>query len=274
MAFSLRTKKGRTPHKAERAPLKKGRSPYKMLLLTALVLPCANVLVLGTLMMVTYYFGNFYAYTAGGTVLTVLYEIISSLYAIIRHSALILTLMTVGSSIFRYGTKKGLLSALFAAGMSLFEVLANMLMLTFSVAIGVSDSTLALPNQLLLLLPVSALRVLEAIVVCLLAVPVYLLAKTLSQKAKAEESPQKISRFMAVSFAIIGLYTAYLFIDPITVVLTPATGGNFFNNHILPLIYPLIYGGFMVLSAVLFSDALSSYYKYRILAPRGKKEKP
>jgi hypothetical protein len=95
-----------------------------------------------------------------------------------------------------------------------------------------------------------------------------------NKKAKAEESPQKISRFMAVSFAIIGLYTAYLFIDPITVVLTPATGGNFFNNHVLPLIYPLIYGGFMVLSAVLFSDALSSYYKYRILAPRGKKEKP
>ena len=260
--------------------LKKSRSPYRMLLLTALALPCANVLILGTLMMVTYYFGNFYAYTAGGTVLTVLYELVSSLYAIVRHCALIMTLMTVGSFIFKVGVRKGLLSALFAAGMSLFEVLANMLMLTFTVAIGVSDSTQALPNQLLLLLPVSGLRVLEAIVVCLLGVLVYFGAKTLSKKLSSKaDAPKKATSgtyFMAVSLIIVGVYTLYLFIDPITVVLTPAQGGNFFNNYVLPLVYPLLYGGFMVLTAVLFSERLTAYYAGHFLGrgKSGKKENP
>ena len=247
---------------------KKGRSPYTMLLLTALLLPCANNLLLGTLMLVTYYFGNFYAYTPGGTVLTVLYEIVSSLFAIIKHCSLIMTLMTIGSCVFRKGAAKGFLCALFAAAMSVGEVVASVLSLVLTVSLGISDSTLALPNQLLGLLPVSVLRIGSAFVICLLAAAVYLAAKFFSKKKTAGASP-----FIVTTLVMVAVYTCYLYVDPITVVLTPAEGGNILNNYILPLVYPLLYGGFMVLTALKFPDVLSAYYANRFLSTGGKKEK-
>lgn len=253
---------------------KKGRSPYKMLLVSALFLPALNSLLLGTLMLVTFYFGNFYAYTVGGTILTVLYEITSSLFAIVKHCSLIMTLMTVGSSVFKKGALQGILAALFAAAMSFGEVFASMLALILTVSLGVSDSTLALPNQLLGLLPVSALRVGSALILCLLAVPFYLAAKAFSKKSAASsQNGTEPSYFLPTTLIIVALYTCYLFIDPLTVVFTPAQGGNFLNNYILPLVYPIIYGGAMVLTCLKFSDILSAYYKYRFLVPKGKKEK-
>lgn len=258
---------------------KKGRSPYKMLLLTALIIPCVNSFFLGTLMFVTDYFGTYYGASVPGTVFTVLYEIISSLFAIIRHCALIMTFMTLGSCLFKHGVLKTLPGIGAASLMSIGEILAGILALLMTFVLGVNDSTLALSSQLIALLPILGLRILSSVVIYLLALPLYLIAKkqgTASTKEKQRENPSKKavgSSFMLSTFVAIGIYTCYLFIDPITVVLTPASSGNFLNNYVLPLIYPVVYGGFMVLAAIKFSEKLSDYYNYRFLAPKTQREK-
>ena len=90
------------------------RTPYKMLLFTALVFPCLNILVVGSALLVTHYFGAFYSYTAAGTVLTLLYELLSSLFHIVNYCLMTCTILTLGSVVFKKSGKSALLPALFA----------------------------------------------------------------------------------------------------------------------------------------------------------------
>lgn len=243
----------------ERASAPALRTPYKMLLFTAFLLPCLNVLAVGSAMLITNYFGAFYSYTAGGTVLTLLYEILSSLFNVVGHCLMICSLMTLASYLFKKNAKDCILPALFAFCGGFAEIVCSTLTLTATVSLGISDSTAALPSQLIPLIIGSLASLLLRAPFFLLTILLFLIVKKKSADLRTvcyERTPFALS-----SLTVAGIYTLYLFIDPITVVLSPAEGGNLFSNYVLPFLYPLIYGGFMVLTVLLFPRYLTRYYK-------------
>ncbi|MBQ8398951.1 MAG: hypothetical protein IJX08_03170 [Clostridia bacterium] len=235
------------------------RAPHKMLLFTALLIPCLNILLVGTLMLVTSYYGGFYFYSAAGTVLTLLYELLSSLFNIVKHCCLILSFMTIGS----YILKKGFLSALPALGTAMAGgaagVLCSVLSLSITVSLGISDSTASLVGTLPAYIITGILNLGLSLLLYLVVMAGYALLKKNSKDHRifaGERTP-----FITFTLVVIGVYTLFLFIDPVTVALTPSKQGNFFNSYILPFFYPLLYGGFMFLSSLFFAGKLARYYK-------------
>ena len=213
------------------------RAPYKMLLLCAILLPCLNILTVGSAMLITNYFGAFYAYNAAGVILTLLSELLSSAFKIVNHCLLICTLMTLAAT----------------------------------VTLGVSDSTAALPNQLIPL-------ILSKLVLLLLRGLLFAAVLLVFFLVKRKSSDLRIVCYENTPFAITCLcfvifYTLVLFVDPITVALSPAEGGNLFSNYILPFLDPLIYGGFMLMTLLFFPRYLARYYKRMPLIKKKSRKK-
>ncbi len=236
------------------------RAPHKLLLFTALILPCINILIVGTLMLVTNYYGGFYFYSAAGTVLILLYELLSSLFNIVKHCCLILSFMTIGS----YILKKGFLPALPALGTAMAGgaagVLCSVLSLSLTVSLGISDSTASLAATLPAYIITGVLNLLLSLLFYLAVMAGYAMLKTKNSDHRLLASAR--TPFVTFTMILIGVYTLFLFVDPITIVLTPSEKGNFFNSYILPFLYPLLYGGFMLLGSLFFTGKLERYYRY------------
>lgn len=239
------------------------RTPYKMLLFTALIFPCLNILIVGSAMLVTHYFGAFYSYTAAGTALTLLYELLSSLFHILNYCLMTCTILTLGSVVFKKTAKSALLPALFAFLAGFAEILCSTVSLSVTVSAGVSDSTAALPSQLFPLILGGLTSLLPRAPLYGAVVLAYLVAKRRSADLRVicyEKTP-----FALTSLLIVALYTLSLFIDPITVALAPGEDVSLFSGYILPFLYPLIYGGFMGLTVLFFPTYLVRYYKRKPL---------
>lgn len=247
------------------------RAPYKMLLLCAILLPCLNILTVGSAMLITNYFGAFYAYNAAGVILTLLSELLSSAFKIVNHCLLICTLMTLASYLFKKDVKSTLLPTLFAFLAGFFEIACSSLTLAATVTLGVSDSTAALPNQLIPL-------ILSKLVLLLLRGLLFAAVLLVFFLVKRKSSDLRIVCYENTPFAITCLcfvifYTLVLFVDPITVALSPAEGGNLFSNYILPFLDPLIYGGFMLMTLLFFPRYLARYYKRMPLIKKKSRKK-
>ncbi|MBP3321266.1 MAG: hypothetical protein J6M12_02835 [Clostridia bacterium] len=249
-------------------------SPYKMLALTALLLPCLNVLIVGSLTLITEYLGLFYSYTVGGAVLTVISELLETLFNILKSCFFTCTLMTLGSYVFKKGILPALPAALAALVMGLFETLAASISLIFTFLLGLNDSTAALPNQLIPLIIGSVADLIPRAVLYFVAIALFF-AVALMVKDRRTVSHER-TPFLLTALGLVAAYTLLLLFNALSVVfdlsfvpfsfsLAPIENGNFINSYLLPFLYPIIYGGFMTLSALVFPRYLQRYYNKKPL---------
>lgn len=237
-----------------------------LLLLFSLILPALDQLLLFSVSHTAKVYGALYSYSAGGSVLYILGEMFEALYEIVAHTALACAWMTVGAAACKRGFKKAIGFAGIFLGSSLAVQALRIGIYALLSAVGVSDSTVSLVEQLPALLATYAVNFLIRAFVVLLVSWVFSLIDTKGGKKDMFSSHK--TTYMICVYILLGLYSLFLIGSALPLALDyDAAKEGFFAGIMMPFVYPLIYSALIFLAAFLYRDFLDK----RSGEKRGKK---
>ncbi len=226
------------------------RSPYKLLLFTAFLLPAINTLLVGSGISMLRY--SDYLNTT-----LLLSEILSVIFNLLRYGLLTCTVMVLGF----YAGKKGVRSAVrpllasWGGGAGVLGI--SFLVQTLMIFWGYTDSVQSYENQILpyvKILPFELLLLLLVEFVAMMGIYIVCRIKG-NRKMLSAHSPYKISVLVFVLCYFLALEASQ-----IPVILSANESESFLVNYILPFVYPVLYGAGMVASAVFFEGVLRKYF--------------
>lgn len=226
------------------------RSPCKLLLFTAFLLPALNTLLLGGGI-------SMLRYSDYSDITLLLSEILSVIFSLLRYGLLTCTVMVLGF----YAGKKGLKSAIrpllgaWGGGAGVFGV--SFLVQTLMIFFGYTDSVQSYKDQILPYVKMLPFELLLLLLVELAAtVGIFLVCRIKGNRGMlSTRSPYK-----AAVLVFILCYFLALEASQIPVILAGSASGSFLVNYILPFVYPVLYGAGMVASAVYFEGILRKYF--------------
>lgn len=229
------------------------RSPYKLLLFTAFVLPALNTLILGGGMTLCAYYGLF------SDAVRLIYEILSVVYGAVRYTLVIFNVMLLGFVAMKNKFEKAFLPLFTAVLYGAATAIVSIAVYVLSLLLGLTDSTLknGLWAELKPYLPTLLWDL-------LILLGIYFVSTLVFAAVGAVKGRKQLlsgfSPFFITTLCIIGVYTAVLLANQVFVVMANEESGRIFVRFVLPFLYQLIYGGAMVAGAYLFIPVLRKYF--------------
>lgn len=248
---------------------KKTFFPLGVLLFSVLVVPGLADLFLGMPSRLSEFYGASYSYNGWGIALILLSEILDIVSTVISCAALTVTGMTVGFCALKKGFKGGIFPAAAALGGAFLAGVLRILEQTLLLALGISDTTASIGDQILPgLLTFGVSLLIQGILLCALLAVFAIVGKKTGGKGMLSKGK---TAYMITVYIWIGLYTLAMLGDALRLALSRAEGESVFTGSVLPFAYPLIYGALMVVTALWFRTFLPEILSKK--QERGKAEK-
>ncbi len=237
----------------------KKRPLTRLLLLWALIVPLLNDLILGVSSRLLKFYGGVYSYSVGGVLLTLLSEIFDVLYTVISCAALTGTVMTVGFCAAKKGIGGGIVPALFSLLCALLSDVLRIAEQTLLLALGVSDSTVPVSEQIL---PGIATFLVSFLLQWILLFLLFAIFAAVGKKSGRNGLLlSEKTAYMVTVYIFIGVYTLLMLADAVPLALAYTENENLFTGVILPFVYPLIYGILMLLTALRYREVLQKNFE-------------
>lgn len=248
-------------------------SPVKMLFWVAFVLPVLKNVILGAPMLITSYLKAMYYYSPGSTAITLIYEVILILFQVAGELVFITTMMTLGFYAIKKGGKNSLrytgVAALFQLGAGFSSVAVYTVVALF----GYTDSAETVWVQTVEALLAVFSSWLIWVVILLAVTLLFALLGYLTGRTRLISG--RTTPFMLATYGLAAVRTLFSLVDAGSLAMDSYKNGeNFFFGCVMPFVYPLIYCGLMLITALLFADSLGRYYyKKRDALKTGQQEK-
>ena len=232
------------------------RSPYKLILIVALIIPAANALTIGWGML----FCDYYAIYS--TLFLSFKNVLQVLYQIVRFAALACVFMTIGFIAGKRGFVKALapagVSSLCSAGAAAVGLGVDALMICW----GLTDRSEFLPFGDRFL-PHLMLASVDLLILTLVEVVVVVFFSLVASARGRKRMLDARSPFVITAYVIFAAYTVISIVATVRNFKTYTQETNVFVEYVLPILLNLFYGGVMVVAGNFFRQILYIYFYER-----------